>query len=129
MRVWRTAGGFFVESGPSREAVVSTLATEIADPPWSDRSEFAVLDPQRKLLRRHRLMVWSVEEELGISAWAVVGGTLKNRIVSQFHSAGFRVVRREEDVEQGLSVVPESDGDVWAAARRILEEIERADRR
>jgi hypothetical protein len=85
MRAWRSPRGFVVDQGPSATAVVSSLAAELPEGPWRALREYLLIDAQGEVGEAFAVTVWSVEEELGASVFAVIDGALRKLRVSTFH--------------------------------------------
>jgi hypothetical protein len=119
VRVWRCEGGFIVERGPTQHAVVSVLREALPEGPFRDLLEYARVRADGGATEHYRVMTWSIEEELGVTAHAVVDGALQCHVVRQFWSPSMRVERQETVVVDGL-VDASQDPDAIAVVTAAL---------
>jgi hypothetical protein len=111
LRAWRVTQGFVVEHGRSPISVIYGLQYELPEGPWRELHDYARLDAQGKVREEFRLSFWSIEEELGVSIFAVVDGELRKLIVRAFYVSEFRVQREETTVLSDLREVPDDDAE------------------
>jgi hypothetical protein len=126
MRAWRTPAGFLVDLGPTSQPVISSLAAELPDGPWRELHEYATVDSAGVVRERFRVSVWSLDDDLGVSAHAVIGGDLRNlTVVVSCHG---RVRRDEQSVVSGLQELSDTTFVREAVARHERAENEAVDR-
>jgi hypothetical protein len=109
MRAWRFPDGYVVDAGPSAQAVVRTLSSELPPGPWKDLRLYLIVDERGALRRRCDVTTWSVDDELGLNASAVLGGELRELSLSLFTNASGRKHVRESVVAAGLEELPPGD--------------------
>lgn len=100
---------FVIDCGRSSESVVSGLVNELPEGPWREQRAYVLIDTQGNIQQKFEVTVWSIEEELGCSVFAVVDGALRNLYVSVFYSDPLRVKRVEKIVVDGLQAVADDD--------------------
>jgi hypothetical protein len=120
MRAWRSPEALVVDLGATREAVVTTLQAQVPDGPWQDLHEYLVLDRGGNVGRRCAVRTWSLDDELGMTAYAVLGSELRELQLSLWTSERPRVDRRESLVVGGLSEIPPGPDPAWDIIRRAL---------
>jgi hypothetical protein len=117
MQAWRSDAGIVVDLGPTHEPVLETLINELPRGIWRELRDYLLLDSDGHLLEKFTITTWSIEEELGISAFALIDedpgikafavakAALCNLRVRTFHSSNFRVEREQETILDGLQEV------------------------
>jgi len=127
---------FVVERGPSAEKVVSGLTTELYEAPWRDPRDYVLIDARGNIKETFTVTTWSIEDELGVSVFAIAGGALRNLRVSVFCCDPVRVERNEKIVVDDLQMIAADDhqtrrflSDALARDQQLLaEERRRQDR-
>ncbi len=127
MRAWRSAENILVvDLGPTSELFVEALVDELPQGIWRELPNYPLLDSDGRLRERLTATVWSVEQELGISAFALIeedpginaftvaNDALCNLRVRTYHRANYRVEREQETILDGLQEVLASDLDAIA---------------
>jgi hypothetical protein len=109
MRAWRTSEGFLVDEGRTATVVISTQTDQLPDDRWKELREFVALDPYGFVLRRHSVSVWSLEDDLGLTAFAVIEGTFRSLTVVLHTGATWRASRTEEVLLPNLRPVLADD--------------------
>lgn len=127
MRAWQLTPGFLVDRGPSRTAVVDSLSEELPDGPWRDLRDFVRLDAQGKVERDYAVGVWSIDEELSMTAFGVAGGEFRELTLRTFHGSPYRVSKEETVVLTGLREVAEDETLRFLAAALAEEQRRRDD--
>ncbi|MBI5208761.1 MAG: hypothetical protein HY927_02160 [Elusimicrobia bacterium] len=102
MRAWGSARGYVVDRGPSAEGVPSELSDELPGGAPRELHDYLVLDASGAVRETCRVSVCSLDDELSLSAYAVVDGELRNLRVSLWTGQAPRITRKESVVESGL---------------------------
>lgn len=126
IRAWHLDGGFLCDRGPSGEAVVSGLIDEIPEGPWRDLRDYVQFDASSALVREYPVGVYSIEEELTVTAFAVLGAEFRELTVRTFHGTRYRVTRDERLVLAGLREV--TDPKTLEQVSRALENVRKRQR-
>ena len=106
---WKLADGSTLSAaGPTTTAVVYTMQSDIPPGPYRALEEF-VLARGASELRRFRVSTWSLEDDLGVVAYAVIDRQLRRlTVVRNYALSGPRALRVEEAVElDGLTPTAE----------------------
>jgi hypothetical protein len=137
MRAWRSAEGIMiVDLGPTAELVVEALLSELPKGIWRERHDYVLLDSDGSLREKLIATVWSIEEELGISVFALIeddpgvkgfavaSDALCNLRVRTYHRGAYRVEREQETILDGLQEVlaRELDGIAVLVERALKDE-------
>ncbi|HVE40310.1 MAG TPA: hypothetical protein VNM14_10510 [Planctomycetota bacterium] len=120
MRAWTSPEGIVVDLGPTREPVVAILQGALPDGPWRDLHEFLVLETNGTPRKRCIVRTWSLDDELGATAYSIVGGELRELRVSLWTTERPRVDRREELVAGNLQELPPGPDPAWEVVRRAV---------
>jgi len=100
MRAWRTPQGLLVELGRTSAPILSMQRDELTDPRWRALQDFVLLDPYGIVLRRYDVHVWSLEDNLGMEAFAVIDATFRSQTVVRCTG---RIARKQVDEAVVLS--------------------------
>ena len=137
MRAWRSTEGILVvDLGPTEELVVEALLRELPEGIWRERHDYLLLNSDGSLREKLSATVWSIEEELGISVFALIeedpgingfavaSDALCNLRVRTYHRDAYRVEREQETILDGLEEVlaRELDGIAVLVERTIAAE-------
>ncbi|HEX6751294.1 MAG TPA: hypothetical protein VF092_28645 [Longimicrobium sp.] len=130
LRAWRCDTGWLVWRGPAASPVPDGLGLRrvsgqpLPDPP----GDYWLFGDDGKLARACETMPWSVEDELGASAFVVTDGELVEIVVVS-HPRHDPVIR-ETVVARGLQPVGDGDGDARRSiSDAIARELEKRARR
>jgi hypothetical protein len=111
MRAWRTSEGFLVDEGRTAMVVISTQTDQLPDARWKELREFVALDPYGFVLRRHSVSVWSLEDDLGLTAFAVIDGSFRSLTVVLHTGSTWRASKTEEILLSDLRPVLEDEAE------------------
>jgi len=103
-RAWHRESSFLCDLGPAQEALVTDLARELAFEP----RDYVLVDAAGAVTRRYRVQVYSIEEELGVTAFLVAGPEFREVAVRIFYGRTYRVSREETVVLGGLREVTDA---------------------
>jgi hypothetical protein len=109
IRAWHLASGFLVDRGPASTPVVDTLARALPEGPFRELHDYVKLDAQGKVFGEFRVSTWSVDDELSVSAYAVLAGELRERTLRTFYSDARPDSQTETAVLTGLREVEDRE--------------------
>jgi len=110
---WRCAQNYLVDCGP--HAGVPGGVPGFDEAAWQEPHDYLLIDGRGGTQRTFTTTFWSVDEELGMSGFAVIGSALVKRAASIFTNSG-RISRSDEVVLDGLLAIEPAEEAAFASA-------------
>lgn len=107
MTAWRSPKGLLVDAGPTRTAVVHDLLSDVPEGPFRELHEFQLLDDRGSVRDTYKVSVWSLDDDLGLCAHAVIDGALRELTLIQHYGRAWSARHEVRIVLDGLEPAPD----------------------